>query len=195
MSESRHSKLVLAVFSLLSLKIQLILNNCAIVHLHLFAWNNCFHTTPIYGLNASGILTEPSACKLFSKNAIDILGGATTVLFNVCARYYHLTTWHRILNCLACASPRFEQLPTWEYFFCLGDHASTSTDFHLLSIPESPEQHSNVLTGMSQRAKQILLCSAIIYEPHQTILWLTHNQSFPVFQIDGFGIHLFSSIP
>ena len=39
----------------------------------------------MYGLNASGIFIEPSSFKLFSKNAINILGGATTVLFNVCA--------------------------------------------------------------------------------------------------------------
>ena len=34
----------------------------------------------------SGIITLPSACKWFSNNAINILGGATTVLFNVCAK-------------------------------------------------------------------------------------------------------------
>lgn len=43
---------------------------------------------PMYGCNAFGIFTVPSAFKLFSKNAISILGGATTVLFNVCARYF-----------------------------------------------------------------------------------------------------------
>ena len=43
---------------------------------------------PMYGLNASGIRMLPSACILFSKNAINILGGATTVLFNVCAKYF-----------------------------------------------------------------------------------------------------------
>ena len=31
---------------------------------------------PMYGLKASGILMLPSACKLFSKNAISIRGGA-----------------------------------------------------------------------------------------------------------------------
>ena len=40
---------------------------------------------PIYGCNASGMVTLPSACKWFSTNAINIRGGATTVLFNVCA--------------------------------------------------------------------------------------------------------------
>lgn len=44
-----------------------------------------FSLFPIYILNACGILTDPSACKLFSKKAINILGGATTVLFKVCA--------------------------------------------------------------------------------------------------------------
>ena len=38
---------------------------------------------PIYGRRTSGILTEPSAFRLFSRNAINIRGGATTVLFNV----------------------------------------------------------------------------------------------------------------
>ena len=41
---------------------------------------------PIYGRRTSGILTLPSACRLFSRNAINILGGATTVLFRVCGR-------------------------------------------------------------------------------------------------------------
>ena len=44
-----------------------------------------FSVPPMYGLNASGIETVPSSFKLFSKNAINILGGATTVLFKVCA--------------------------------------------------------------------------------------------------------------
>ena len=34
---------------------------------------------PIYGLSATGMLTEPSALRLFSKKAMSILGGATTV--------------------------------------------------------------------------------------------------------------------
>lgn len=42
---------------------------------------------PIYGCSAAGIFTEPSALRLFSRNAISILGGATTVLFKVCAKY------------------------------------------------------------------------------------------------------------
>ena len=41
---------------------------------------------PIYGCKALGTSTLPSACKLFSRKAISILGGATTVLFNVWAR-------------------------------------------------------------------------------------------------------------
>ena len=47
--------------------------------------NNYFITLipPIYGCNAFGIFIDPSSFKLFSKNAINILGGATTVLFNV----------------------------------------------------------------------------------------------------------------
>lgn len=42
---------------------------------------------PIYGCRAAGIFTEPSALRLFSRKAISILGGATTVLFKVCAKY------------------------------------------------------------------------------------------------------------
>ena len=113
---------------------------------------------PMYGLNASGILTEPSACKLFSRNAINILGGATTVLFNVCARYFSPLPFTRIFNLLACASPKLEQLPTSKYFFYLGDHASTSTDFTFKSA-KSPEQHSKVLTGISkERNKSTVFC-------------------------------------
>ena len=38
---------------------------------------------PIYGLNTSGIVTLPSACKWFSTKAMSMRGGATTVLFRV----------------------------------------------------------------------------------------------------------------
>lgn len=41
---------------------------------------------PIYILSGFGILTEPSSLRLFSKNAISIRGGATTVLLSVCAK-------------------------------------------------------------------------------------------------------------
>ena len=41
---------------------------------------------PIYIRNGSGILTVPSAFRLFSRKAISILGGATTVLFKVWAK-------------------------------------------------------------------------------------------------------------
>ena len=41
---------------------------------------------PIYFLRTSGIFTLPSAQRLFSRNAISILGGATTVLLRVCAK-------------------------------------------------------------------------------------------------------------
>ena len=40
---------------------------------------------PIYGCKALGTSTLPSACKLFSRKAMSILGGATTVLFRVWA--------------------------------------------------------------------------------------------------------------
>ena len=42
---------------------------------------------PIYMRSASGMRTRPSACRLFSRKAISIRGGATTVLFRVCAKY------------------------------------------------------------------------------------------------------------
>ena len=41
---------------------------------------------PIYFLRTSGIFTLPSAQRLFSRNAISILGGAPTVLLRVCAK-------------------------------------------------------------------------------------------------------------
>ena len=72
---------------------------------------------PIYGRRTSGIFTEPSSFKLFSRNAISIRGGATTVLLRVCAKYLPFSPTTRIFNLLACASPRLEQLPTSKYFF------------------------------------------------------------------------------
>ena len=41
---------------------------------------------PMYILRGSGMRTEPSSLRLFSRNAISIRGGATTVLFRVCGR-------------------------------------------------------------------------------------------------------------
>ncbi len=41
---------------------------------------------PMYIRRGRGILMVPSSLRLFSRNAMSILGGATTVLFNVCAR-------------------------------------------------------------------------------------------------------------
>lgn len=123
-----------------------------------------FSLPPIYGCSTFGMLTLPSAFKLFSRNAINILGGATTVLFKVFAKYlfpsFPLT---RIFNLLACASPRFEQLPTSKYFFCLGDHASTSQDFTFRSA-RSPEQHSRVRTGISMlRNRSTVFCQSLSY--------------------------------
>lgn len=43
---------------------------------------------PIYGCKAFGIKIRPSSCKLFSINAISMRGVATTVLFNVCGKYF-----------------------------------------------------------------------------------------------------------
>ena len=79
---------------------------------------------PMYGRNASGISTEPSACKLFSKKAINIRGGATQVLFKVCAKYLlPFSSFTRIFKRRACASVKLEQEPTSKYFCCLGDRA------------------------------------------------------------------------
>ena len=103
----------------------------------------------IYRWSGSGIRMLPSGFRLFSKKAISILGGATTVLFKVCAKYLlPSAALTRMPSRLACASPRLEQLPTSKYFFCLGDHASTSMLFTLRSA-KSPEQHSSVRTGIS----------------------------------------------
>lgn len=125
---------------------------------NLFYWIN--FCPPIYGCNTSGIWTVPSFWRLFSKNAINILGGATTVLFNVWAKYF-FSPFTLIFNLLACASPRLEQLPTSKYFFCLGDHASTSYDFTFKSA-KSPEQHSIVLTGISkERNKSTVFCHSL----------------------------------
>ena len=41
---------------------------------------------PMYILRGSGMRTEPSSLRLFSRNAISIRGGATTVLLRVCGR-------------------------------------------------------------------------------------------------------------
>ena len=51
-----------------------------------------------------------------------------------------------------------EQLPTSKYFCCLGDQASTSHDLTFKSA-KSPEQHSNVLTGISK-----LLNNSTVYD-------------------------------
>ena len=71
---------------------------------------------PIYILRGSGIFTLPSACSRFSRKAISILGGATTVLFNVWAKYIPSSPLSLIPNLLAWASPRLEQDPTSKYF-------------------------------------------------------------------------------
>ena len=120
-----------------------------------------FSLPPIYGLRASGILTLPSAFKLFSRNAMSILGGATTVLLSVWAKCLPSLPLMRIFSLRACASPRFEQEQTSKYFFCLGDQASTSYDLTLRSA-RSPEQHSRVRTGISRvRKKSTVFCQSL----------------------------------
>src|SRR5574344_1151416 len=84
---------------------------------------------------------------------MSIRGGATTVLLSVLAQYlFPSLPFTLIRRRRACASPRLEQLPTSQYFFCLGDHASTSHDFTLRSA-RSPEQHSSVRPGISIERK------------------------------------------
>ena len=90
--------------------------------------------------SATGTLTLPSALRLFSKNAISILGGATTVLFKVCAKYLLPSLpFTRIFNLLACASPRFEQLPTSKYFFCL----ETMPQHRRTSLSDLPDRRNS----------------------------------------------------
>ena len=91
-------------------------------------------------------------------------GGATTVLFSVCAKYLLPSAlFTRIFKRLACASPRFEQLPTSKYFCWRGDHASTSHDFTFRSA-RSPEQHSSVRTGISRlRNRSTVFCQSLSY--------------------------------
>ena len=131
---------------------------------HIYFTGISFSLPPTYGRSATGTLTLPSALRLFSKNAISILGGATTVLFKVCAKYLLPSLpFTRIFNLLACASPRFEQLPTSKYFFYLGDHASTSQDFTFRSA-RSPEQHSSVRTGISRLLnRSTVFCHSLSY--------------------------------
>ena len=64
--------------------------------------------------------TEPSAWRLFSKKAMSIRGGATTVLLRVWAKYSSLlpSLRTRIPRRRAWASPRLEQEPTSKYFCC-----------------------------------------------------------------------------
>jgi hypothetical protein len=52
----------------------------------------------MYGCSALGILTDPSSLRLFSRKAISILGGATTVLLRVCAKYLPFSPLTRILR-------------------------------------------------------------------------------------------------
>src|SRR5574344_190064 len=93
---------------------------------------------------------------------MSIRGGATTVLLSVLAKYlFPSLPFTLIRRRRACASPKLEQLPTSKYFFCLGDHASTSKDFTFRSA-RSPEQHSNVLTGISiERNKSTVFCHSL----------------------------------
>ena len=126
---------------------------------------------PMYGRSFSGIRTLPSAWRLFSRKAISIRGGATTVLLRVWARYFlPFSPFTRILRRLACASPRLEQEPTSKYFFWRGDHASTSTDLTFRSA-----------TGR--------LCSARAYQTTSGCLPACRQRSFPASRTGEFCRH------
>ena len=110
--------------------------------------------------------TEPSAWRLFSKKAMSIRGGATTVLLRVWAKYSSLlpSLRTRIPRRRAWASPRLEQEPTSKYFCCRGLQAYTSQDFTFRSA-RSPEQHSRVRTGISRvRKKSTVFCHSFSYQ-------------------------------
>ena len=74
---------------------------------------------------------EKSGFRLFSRNAISIRGGATTVLFRVWARVFPFSPLMRIFSLRACASPRLEHEPISKYFCCLGRPRLHVQRFHL----------------------------------------------------------------
>ena len=78
--------------------------------------------------------------------------------------------------------PEFEQLPTSKYFFCLGDHASTSTDFTFRSA-RSPEQHSSVRTGISSATEQIYCILPQFIIPVHAVFRFTYNDHFLFFKL------------
>ncbi len=117
----------------------------------------------------------PSACRLFSRNAISILGGATTVLFSVCARYFLPSApLTRIASRRACASPRFEQEPTSKYFCWRGAPRFDVAGFDLQvrQVAGAAFQRAN---RDIHRAEEIdsVLPEAVI--PHHTVLGLADD--------------------
>ena len=60
-----------------------IITVCGVVFMPNYFLGTILSLPPIYIRSASGIETVPSALRLFSRNAISILGGATTVLLRV----------------------------------------------------------------------------------------------------------------
>ena len=60
-----------------------IITVCGVIFMPNYFLGTILSLPPIYIRSASGIETVPSALRLFSRNAISILGGATTVLLRV----------------------------------------------------------------------------------------------------------------
>ena len=95
----------------------------------------------------------------------------------------------RIRSRLAWASPKLEQLPTSKYFFCLGDHASTSTDF-TFSPPGRRSSTPEVRTGISrERNRSTVFCHSLSYRTFAVFRFADYDH-FLLSQTDGSGIRL-----
>ena len=75
-----------------------------------------------------------------------------------------------------------EQLPTSKYFFCLGDHASTSTDFTFRSA-RSPEQHSKRTYRNIQGTEQVHSILPQLIEPHLAVFRIAYNDHLLLFKL------------
>ena len=141
----------------------------------------------MYGRRASGMRTLPSAWRLFSRNAISIRGGATTVLFSVWARYLPFSPFTRMRRRRACASPRLEQLPTSKYFFWRGDHASTSTALNLQICQVARAALQRAEPGYPcERKKSTVFFHSLSYHVSWS-LPACRQRSFPAFQTGEYG--------
>ena len=159
--------------------------------INLFLFNlNLFHTAHVRSAELPECLQLPSAFRLFSRNAISILGGATTVLFSVCARYFLPSCpFTRIFSLLACASPRLEQLPTSKYFFCRRRPCFNVQRFHfqVCQVTGAALQSTN---RNIQRYGTDLRCSATVCRTTSCSPPACRQRSSPVSRTDGYGKHL-----